>query len=75
MRLAGAIVGQPSRHAATGKPPSEWPAATPRGEHHVIAVEREIDLGARVKSGSLSQFLRDHDLTFGPDSMSHTTAV
>jgi hypothetical protein len=75
-RLATAVFEQCGRHVGTGKRASE--AAPPAGRslhQNASVVELELDLRAGVEATALSEVLRDHDLPFGADPMSHTEQV
>lgn len=43
-----------------------------RANRHVVVVPPEADLVARLDPELVSQLLGDDDLTFGPDTVSHT---
>src|SRR3954447_12242894 len=76
-RLADAICKQSIRHAAgPGAPPESGRRSGPRAEHaNAVAVELELDLGARAEAEFVPHRLWNDDLSFRAYPLSHTKSI
>lgn len=72
-RFVGAIREQSLCHAAALEDAAEGPDVTVLENQYAPVGQLELDIDAGFQPSRVSHRLRDHDLPFGSDSMSHTT--
>ncbi len=76
-RLSGAVPKETGGHSAPGKaaPEARRRLAGDREQNDALAIEREVDGRSGMEPDPIPQLLRDHDLAFRADSISHTLQV
>jgi hypothetical protein len=71
------VLEQPGCHPALREPASQAGLRLPweRGQNDPLAFECKVDGRSGMQPEPVSKILRNHDLTLGADSISHTDQV